>query len=163
VDLSDYKTDSTRDVPKDAAEAAEDLSVKLGPLQENLYAEGRRSLLVVLQGLDASGKDGTVRHVFDHVNPTGIQVTSFKQPTNEELRHDFLWRCHKLTPPRGHIGLFNRSYYEDVLVVRVHRDRLLAPELRPDAKEEWKRRYRMIGAFERMLGDGGTRVIKFFL
>ncbi|MCL2646574.1 MAG: polyphosphate kinase 2 family protein [Phycisphaerales bacterium] len=166
VDLSDHKTDRTHGVPKNPEEAIETLTQKLGVLQENLYAEGRRSLLVVLQGLDASGKDGTVRHVFDHVNPTGIQVISFKQPTTEELRHDFLWRCHNRTPPRGYIGVFNRSHYEDVLVVRVHADKLLAPELRGEgegAAKEWQRRYRMITAFERILEDAGTRVLKFFL
>ena len=163
VNLSQHKTDHTRGVPKDPTQVIETLTQQLRVLQENLYAEGRRSLLVVLQGLDASGKDGTVRHVFDHVNPAGIQVTSFKQPTSEELRHDFLWRCHKKAPPRGYIGVFNRSHYEDVLIVRVHADRLLAPELRMNGIKEWKRRYRMITDFERILSDAGTRVVKFFL
>jgi len=163
VDLSKYKTDHTHGVPENPTLATEALTQRLGTLQENLYAEGRRSLLVVLQGLDAAGKDGTVRHVFDHVNPTGIQVTSFKQPTTEELSHDFLWRCHKKTPPRGYIGVFNRSHYEDVLVVRVHADKLLAPELREHAAKEWKRRYEMIAAFEQILANAGTRVAKFFL
>jgi PPK2 family polyphosphate:nucleotide phosphotransferase len=163
VDLSEIKTDSTRGIPERSDVVTEKCTQKLGELQETLYAEGRRSLLVILQGMDASGKDGAVRHVFDDVNPTGIEVVSFKQPTSEELRHDFLWRCHSKTPPRGSIGVFNRSYYEDVLVVRVHADQLLPPELRSHAKEEWLKRYRMMCAFEQILSDGGTRVIKFFL
>ncbi len=164
IRLSHWRPDSLRGLPprdktdESTAKAAE----KLGELQDLLYAEGRQSLLVILQGMDASGKDGTVRKVFDDVNPTGVQVTSFKQPSAEELGHDFLWRCHAKTPPRGHIGVFNRSYYEDVLVVRVHADRLLPPELRK-GKEEWERRYRMIREFENILGDNGTRVVKFFL
>ena len=117
---------------------------------------------MILQGMDASGKDGAVRKVFDAVNPTGVQVTSFKQPSAEELRHDFLWRCHAKAPPRGYIGVFNRSYYEDVLVVRVHADQLLAPELRND-KKEWPRRFKMINEFENVLADAGTTVVKFFL
>ncbi|HUO07930.1 MAG TPA: PPK2 family polyphosphate kinase [Phycisphaerae bacterium] len=162
--LKEIPSDSTKRLPdRDKAdEATEECTLKMGELQDRLYAEGRRSLLVVLQGMDASGKDGTVRKVFDDVNPTGVQVISFKQPTSEELRHDFLWRCHAKTPPRGHIGVFNRSYYEDVLVVRVHQDQLLAPELR-GKNGEWKRRYGMICEFERLLGDAGTRVVKFFL
>ncbi|MGN6367100.1 MAG: PPK2 family polyphosphate kinase [Phycisphaerae bacterium] len=162
--LQDISSDTTKHVPdrENAEEATKKATQKLGELQDRLYAEGRRSLLVVLQGMDASGKDGTVRKVFDDVNPTGVQVVSFKQPTSEELRHDFLWRCHAKTPPRGYIGVFNRSYYEDVLVVRVHADRLLPPELRGE-KHEWERRFRMICAFERLLGDAGTRVVKCFL
>ncbi len=164
IDLSHIRTDSTHHLPPhEKANAATDKAVaKLAELQNALYAEGRQSLLVVLQGLDAAGKDGAVRKVFDVVNPTGVQVTSFKQPTQEELRHDFLWRCHAKTPPRGYIGVFNRSYYEDVLVVRVHAAKLLPPELRK-SKGEWERRYRMICNFESLLGDARTRVVKFFL
>ena len=163
--LSRYPPDTTRRIPdRDKADRATQKAVeRLGVLQYLLYAEGRRSLLVILQGMDASGKDGAVRKVFDAVNPTGVQVTSFKQPSSEELRHDFLWRCHAKIPPRGDIGVFNRSYYEDVLVVRVHADRLLAPELRHSKKKEWDRRYRMITEFENILADAGTRVVKFFL
>jgi PPK2 family polyphosphate:nucleotide phosphotransferase len=164
VDLRRYSTDSTRHVP--AREKADprtaDAVLRLGELQDALYAQGRQSLLVILQGMDASGKDGAVRKVFDAVNPTGVQVTSFKQPSSEELHHDFLWRCHAKAPPRGYIGVFNRSYYEDVLVVRVHAKRLLAPEIQ-DPKAEWRRRYRMIASFEQILGDAGTRVVKCFL
>jgi PPK2 family polyphosphate:nucleotide phosphotransferase len=164
VRLSHYPTDSTKHLPaRDKAdEATEKQTLKIGELQDCLYAEGKHSLLVILQGMDASGKDGAVRKVFDEVNPTGVQVTSFKQPSSEELRHDFLWRCHNKVPGKGNIGVFNRSYYEEVLVVRVHADRLLPPDLR-NRKDEWERRYRMINEFENILGDAGTRVVKFFL
>jgi PPK2 family polyphosphate:nucleotide phosphotransferase len=164
VRLARIATDSTKRVPprdkadKETSKAMERLAV----YQDSLYAEGRRSLLVILQGMDASGKDGAVRKVFDEVNPTGVQVISFKQPSMEELRHDFLWRCHAKVPPRGYIGVFNRSYYEDVLVVRVHAAQLLPPEIR-DTKVEWERRFRMINEFENLLAEGGTRVVKFFL
>ena len=164
VKLKRFATDTTRHVPpRDKADKLTQKAVEqLGTYQDALYAEGRRSLLVILQGMDASGKDGAVRKVFDEVNPTGVQVVSFKQPSQEELRHDFLWRCHAKVPPRGFIGVFNRSYYEDVLVVRVHAAQLLPPELR-HSKAEWERRYRMINDFESVLVDGGTHVIKFFL
>ena len=164
VRLARFPTDSTKHLPpRDTADRATQKAIeRLGELQDNLYAEGRRSLLVILQGMDASGKDGAVRRVFDAVNPTGVQVISFKQPSAEELRHDFLWRCHAKVPPRGYIGVFNRSYYEEVLVVRVHADRLLPPDLY-NQKAEWVLRYRMINAFENLLADAGTRVIKFFL
>jgi PPK2 family polyphosphate:nucleotide phosphotransferase len=162
--LDKFDPASTRHVPnRDDAETSTAKAVKqLGDFQETLYAGARLSLLVILQGLDASGKDGAVRKVFDAVNPAGIQVTSFKQPSAEELRHDFLWRCHAKTPPRGYIGVFNRSYYEDVLVVRVHAEKLLAPELRSD-KNVWTDRFAMIRGFEQTLSDSGTRVVKFFL
>jgi len=164
VRLAHFPTDMTKHLPsREKADHATQKAVeRLGELQDNLYAEGHRSLLVILQGMDASGKDGAVRKVFDAVNPTGVQVVSFKQPSAEELRHDFLWRCHAKVPPRGYIGVFNRSYYEEVLVVRVHADRLLPPDLY-DQKAEWALRYRMINAFENLLEDAGTRVIKFFL
>src|SRR5437870_11116634 len=162
--LSRCPPGSIRHIPeREQADKATQRAVEQrGLLQDNLYAESHRSVLVILQGMDASGKDGAVRRVFDQVNPTGVQVTSFKQPSAEELRHDFLWRCHAKVPPRGYIGVFNRSYYEDVLVVRVHADRLLPPELRHD-KHEWARRYKMINEFENVLGDAGTTVVKFFL
>jgi len=123
-------------------------------LQEALYAERRRALLVVLQGTDTSGKDGTIRHVFSGVNPQGCRVTSFKVPSADEAAHDFLWRVHREVPARGLIGVFNRSHYEDVLVVRVHG---LVP------KDVWKRRYGQINRFEEHLAENGVRVIKFFL
>ena len=164
VKLKAIPTGSMKHVPdrEKADEQTKKSTVRMAEWQDKLYAAGRNSLLVVLQGMDASGKDGTVRKVFDDVNPTGVQVVSFKQPTSEELRHDFLWRCHIKAPPRGYIGVFNRSYYEDVLVVRVHADKLLPPELRGE-KDEWEKRFGMICAFERLLKDAGTRVVKLFL
>ena len=130
------------------------LRKELADLQYNLYAEGRRKLLVVLQAMDAGGKDGTIRRVFEGVNPQGVRVTSFKVPTREELAHDFLWRIHKAAPANGMIGIFNRSHYEDVLVVRVDR---IVPE------EVWRARYERINEFERLLSASGTTVLKFFL
>jgi PPK2 family polyphosphate:nucleotide phosphotransferase len=127
---------------------------RLQELQEVLWAEGKRSLLIVLQAMDAGGKDGTIRHVMRGVNPQGCQVTSFKVPSKEELAHDFLWRIHKAAPRKGYIGIFNRSQYEDVLVVRVHN---LAPE------EIWRQRYEQINHFEKLLADNGTTILKFFL
>jgi PPK2 family polyphosphate:nucleotide phosphotransferase len=132
----------------------DELSEQVMALQDRLYAESRQSLLVVLQAMDAGGKDGTVKHVFSGVNPQGVRVTSFKQPTAEELAHDFLWRIHSATPPHGYIGIFNRSHYEDVLVARVH-------EL--VGESVWRRRYRHINHFEALLHDANTRVVKLFL
>ena len=126
----------------------------IAALQELLYAERKRSLLIVLQALDAGGKDGTVNHVLSAMNPQGCSVTGFKQPTSEELDHDFLWRVHKHTPGHGSVAIFNRSHYEDVLVVRVH-------EL--VAKDVWSGRYELINEFESMLVDSRTHVLKFFL
>ncbi len=123
-------------------------------LQRQLYAEDRHRLLVVLQAMDAGGKDGTIRNVFRGVNPQGVQVTSFKVPSKEELAHDFLWRIHKAVPPRGMVGVFNRSHYEDVLVVRVHN---LVPE------SIWRARYKMINDFEHLLVETGTTILKFYL
>jgi PPK2 family polyphosphate:nucleotide phosphotransferase len=122
--------------------------------QDKLFAEGRRALLVVLQGTDTAGKDGTIRHVFNETGPLGVTVTSFRRPSEEELAHDFLWRVHQACPRRGCIGIFNRSHYEDVLVGRV---RKLAPA------EEIERRYDQINAFERMLTENGTTILKFML
>jgi PPK2 family polyphosphate:nucleotide phosphotransferase len=127
---------------------------KLSRLQHLLYADRRHALLIVLQALDAGGKDGTISHVMSGVNPQGCQVTAFKTPTSEELAHDFLWRVHKAVPALGNIGIFNRSHYEDVLVVRVHK---LAP------KELWHKRYKHINDFERMLTDHNVTILKFFL
>ena len=127
---------------------------RMEDLQYRLYAESRRALLIVLQGMDASGKDGTVRHVMSGLNPQGCRVTSFKVPSAEEAGHDFLWRIHKAMPARGEIGIFNRSHYEDVLVVRVHQ---LAPE------SVWSARYDQINAFEKLMGDNGVTILKFFL
>lgn len=134
--------------------AVEKLNKELQELQELLYAEGRHKVLVVLQAMDTGGKDGTIRHVFEGVNPQGVKVASFKVPTSEELAHDFLWRAHKVVPANGEMVIFNRSHYEDVLVVRVHN---LAP------KEVWSKRYDQINAFEEMLAENGTTILKFFL
>jgi PPK2 family polyphosphate:nucleotide phosphotransferase len=131
-----------------------ELNLRLEALQELLYAEHKHKILIVLQGMDTAGKDGTIRHVFEGVNPQGVRVAGFKQPTPQELDHDFLWRVHRQTPGRGEIVIFNRSHYEDVLVVRVHN---LA------AEEVWSKRYRHIKEFERLLADEGTTILKFFL
>ena len=127
---------------------------KLDKLQYLLYAEHKRALLIVLQGLDAAGKDGTIRHVMSGVNPQGCRVTSFKKPTPEELAHDFLWRVHQAVPPVGDIGIFNRSHYEDVLIARVHN---LVP------KDVWSKRYDEINGFECMLDENNIKILKFFL
>jgi PPK2 family polyphosphate:nucleotide phosphotransferase len=127
---------------------------RLAELQQVLWAEGKHAILIVLQAMDAGGKDGTIKHVMRGVNPQGCRVTSFKVPTEEELDHDFLWRIHKATPRRGFIGIYNRSHYEDVLVVRVHN---LVPE------EVWQERYEQINHFEKLLADTGTTILKFFL
>jgi PPK2 family polyphosphate:nucleotide phosphotransferase len=140
---------------KNAAEARTAADAEaIDALQDRLYAEGRRALLVVLQGTDTSGKDGTVRRVFNRTGPLGVSVTAFRRPSEEELAHDFLWRAHKHCPRRGTIGIFNRSHYEDVLVARV---RGLAPP------PEIERRYRQINDFERMLVENGTTILKFML
>ena len=130
------------------------LNARLEALQERLYAHGKERILVVLQATDTGGKDGTIRAVFEHTNPQGVHVASFKKPTGEELAHDYLWRIHQHTPAKGHITVFNRSHYEDVLVVRVR-------ELVDEAI--WRRRYEHIRNFEQLLVDEGTSVIKLFL
>lgn len=127
---------------------------RMAELQNVLYAEGKHALLIVLQAMDAGGKDGTIRNIMSGVNPQGVRVTSFKKPTEEELAHDFLWRIHKAAPPRGMIGIFNRSHYEDVLIVRVHK---LAP------KKVWQARYGHINNFESLLTDSGVTILKFYL
>ena len=130
------------------------LNEKLQELQELLYAEGKHKVLVVLQAMDTGGKDGAIRRVFDGVNPQGVKVASFKVPTPEEAAHDFLWRVHKVVPAKGELVVFNRSHYEDVLVVRVHN---FVP------KEVWSKRYEQINAFEKHLAENGTTIVKFFL
>lgn len=127
---------------------------RLRALQELLYAEHKRSLLVCLQAIDSGGKDGTIRHVLGAMNPQGCRVHSFKAPTSAELDHDYLWRAHRDAPARGDVAIFNRSYYEDVLIARV---RKLVP------KKEWSKRYDQINAMEQMLSENGTHIIKFFL
>ncbi len=156
VDLA--ATDTVGAGPPDTKEEAtaelDDLTDRLGELQERLWAEHRRSVLVVLQALDTGGKDGTIKHLFRKVNPVGARVASFRSPTEEELAHDFLWRVHRQTPARGELVVFNRSHYEDVVAVRVRR---LAPE------DVWRPRYRAIRGFERTLAEADTTVVKLFL
>jgi PPK2 family polyphosphate:nucleotide phosphotransferase len=156
VALADHDSSDTASCD-DADEAREELSglvEHIADLQARLYAEEQRSLLVVLQGIDAAGKDSTVAHVFRGTNPQGVRVYSFKEPSNEEAAHDFLWRYHQHTPAKGMIHVFNRSHYEDVLVVRVKN---LVEERR------WRSRYDSINDFERMLAREGTTIVKFFL
>ena len=156
VSLKDYDPEDT-DGYRSAEEVAgelDDLRKELRKLQHKLYAENRRSVLVVLQGMDASGKDGTVTHVMSGLNPLGVKVVSFKVPNDEEKHHDFLWRVHKALPRFGDIGIFNRSHYEDVLVVRVH-------ELVP--RKVWKERYDQINDFEKILTLNNMVILKFFL
>jgi PPK2 family polyphosphate:nucleotide phosphotransferase len=137
---------------------------KLTALQNLLYAVNRYALLLVFQGMDSAGKDGIIKHVMSGVNPQGCQVISFKQPSAEELKHDFLWRSVRALPERGRIGIFNRSYYEEVLVVRVHPDILRSEGVADGARGEvWEERYESITDFERHLDRNGTRVLKFFL
>jgi PPK2 family polyphosphate:nucleotide phosphotransferase len=155
VDLKDYDPDYTGGYDKARARKEEDeLEARLAMLQEKLYAQNTQALLVVLQAMDAGGKDGTVKKVFNQVNPQGVYVTSFKAPTMEELGHDFLWRVHHNVPRKGYIGIFNRSHYEDVLVVRVNK--LMPPHV-------WEKNYDHINDFERLLTDSGTRILKFYL
>jgi PPK2 family polyphosphate:nucleotide phosphotransferase len=147
----DYVGGYTKDT---AALEVVQLREKLEHLQDVLYAEHKRSLLIVLQAMDAGGKDGTIKHVMSGVNPQGCDVVSFKQPTQKDLDHDFLWRVHPAAPPKGMITIFNRSHYEDVLVVRVHN---LVPE------DVWRKRYAYINSFEELLADSETVILKFFL
>lgn len=150
-------SDKDRTVEKTDAIAQE-----IGELQQQLFTDSTQALLIVLQGMDTAGKDGTIRRVFDHVNPAGIVVSSFKTPSAEEKSHDFLWRIHQRVPAFGQIGIFNRSHYEDVLVVRVHADTLLPLHLRSETGL-FKARFDMINAFETLLTQSRTRVVKFFL
>jgi PPK2 family polyphosphate:nucleotide phosphotransferase len=157
INLDDWDADdkSLADGNKEEGKVDLDqLNDELEILQELFYAEQKHRLLIVLQGMDTSGKDGVIRHVFDGVNPQGVRVASFKVPTPEELSHDYLWRVHKQTPGKGEIVIFNRSHYEDVLVVRVHS---LVDE------DVWKKRYDQINAFERLLTEEGTTMLKFYL
>lgn len=150
--------------PKDVAEAdLEGFRGELARVQELLYASSTWALLVVLQALDAAGKDGTIAHVMTGVNPQGCSVTSFKQPSHTELAHDFLWRCSAALPERGHIGIFNRSYYEEVLVARVHPEVLAAEHLPAHDDDLWRSRFEDINAFERHLVRNGTAILKIFL
>ena len=138
---------------------------RLRELQPILYADHRHALLVIFQAMDAAGKDGAIKHVMSGVNPQGTMVYSFKHPGPEALKHDFLWEASRQLPGRGHIGIFNRSYYEEVLIVRVHPELLAAQSLAQEADGDgvWKKRYRSIRAFEKHLHENGTRIVKIFL
>ncbi|HOA22012.1 MAG TPA: polyphosphate kinase 2 family protein [Anaerolineaceae bacterium] len=157
IKLKDYDPNDSKlfdGNKKDGKEALQKLNAELETLQEELYAQAKHRVLVVLQAMDTGGKDGVIRAVFEGVNPQGVKVASFKTPTPVELAHDYLWRVHQQTPGKGEMVIFNRSHYEDVLVVRVHN---LVPE------EVWSRRYQHIREFERMLAEEGTTILKFYL
>jgi len=167
VDLSAFAPDSTADFEnKRDARAKLRADVKeLAALQDVFYADRRFALLLVFQGMDAAGKDGVIRHVMSAVSPQGVDVYAFKQPSAEELSHDYLWRCAKVLPERGRIAIFNRSYYEELAVVRVHHALLEREGLpaKPSGSRLWKERYEDIVAFERHLTRNGTLIVKFFL
>ena len=168
--VSDFDSSFTGDLSKQDAkeQLAKDIE-KLSELQSMLYAQDRYSILIIFQAMDAAGKDGTIKHVMSGINPQGCQVYSFKQPSAEELDHDYLWRINRSLPERGRIGIFNRSHYEDVLIAKVHPEINLSNKL-PGVEtindidpDFWKRRYRQINDFERYLTENGTIVLKFFL
>ena len=175
VHLKDYnpgwdQTEEMEELGKDALkertrQILDQNLADLAEAQNLLYADDRYSVLIVLQAMDAAGKDGTIKHVMSGVNPQGCQVFSFKKPSAEDLDHNFLWRYMRCLPERGRIGIFNRSYYEDVLVVKVHPELLVAQRLPDEApgKKLWRRRYQDINAFERHLARNGTVILKFFL
>ena len=154
-----------KEAKEQASAILEENMLKLIELQELFWANHTYSILIILQGMDAAGKDSTIRHVMSGVNPQGCQVTAFKTPSEEELNHDFLWRHTKALPERGRIGIFNRSYYEDVLIVKVRPEVLEKTKLPPEAEGKlfWKQRYEDINMFERHLTRSGTLVLKFFL
>jgi PPK2 family polyphosphate:nucleotide phosphotransferase len=168
LEHGNHPTDYTAEYT-DKDQAVKDLKAnikRLRKLQHVLYADDKQSLLVVFQAMDAAGKDGAIKHVMSGVNPQGTQVFSFKKPSAEELDHDFMWRCAKVVPERGRIGIFNRSYYEDVLVVRVHPGIIASSKL-PDAQKNdpdiWNKRFEQIRNFEKHHIENGTRIIKFYL
>ena len=173
VDLKEYPTEcnasddsknlTADDLDEQAEEILEKNRVELDAAQELLYANDTRSVLLIFQAMDAAGKDGTIRHVMSGVNPQGCQVFSFKQPSAEELDHNFLWRCMKALPERGRIGIFNRSYYEDVLVVKVHPEWIDDAQFGKPDRKFWEKRYEDINNFEKHLARNGTVVLKFFL
>ncbi|HXG84729.1 MAG TPA: polyphosphate kinase 2 family protein [Pyrinomonadaceae bacterium] len=168
LNLKNHRTDFTGDYT-DKKEAVADLATnieRLSKLQDILYAQNTHAILLIFQAMDAAGKDSAIKHVMSGVNPQGCEVTSFKQPSSEELDHDYLWRSMKVLPPRGKIGIFNRSYYEEVLVVRVHPEILQLQQLPEKAKNNkniWKERYEQIRNFEEYLAENGVVILKFFL
>jgi PPK2 family polyphosphate:nucleotide phosphotransferase len=164
--LKSHKTDEKGGLDKFKAEKILEANRKrLSDFQEKLYAQNRWSLLLIFQGMDAAGKDSAIKHIFEGVNPQGCEVHSFKQPTSQELEHDFMWRCVIALPERGHIGIFNRSYYEECLVTRVHPDLLVKEKIpsRLVTKNIWRERFEDISAVERYLARNGTVILKFFL
>jgi PPK2 family polyphosphate:nucleotide phosphotransferase len=164
--LKAHKTDEKDVLDKDKAEKILDANRKrLRDFQEKLYAENHWSVLLLFQGMDAAGKDSVIKNIFEGVNPQGCEVHSFKQPTANELEHDFMWRCAIALPERGHIGIFNRSYYEECLVTRVHPELLKQEKIPPRlvTKNIWRERFEDICAFERYLTRNGTVILKFFL
>ncbi len=169
--LEKYRTNSTTGIrdKKEAGDRMEKYISEMQKLQDTLYADNTYSILLIFQAMDAAGKDSTIKHVMSGINPQGCQVYSFKQPSVEELDHDFLWRTTKRLPERGRIGIFNRSYYEEVLIVKVHPDILPGQNLpgidQPDKVKNnfWKERYESINQFEKHMVHNGTQVIKFFL
>lgn len=168
VNLKDFDPNYS-DKFTDKEEAVVDLQnniLRMTELQDMLYAQDVYSLLIVFQAMDAAGKDGAIKHVMSGINPQGVSVESFKAPSPEELDHDFLWRCHKELPERGKIGIFNRSHYEEVLIVRVHSGILQLQKLPHEVKEDkfvWRKRFKQIRDWEDYLVDNGTQVLKFFL
>ncbi|MEI7767996.1 MAG: PPK2 family polyphosphate kinase [Phycisphaerae bacterium] len=164
VKLNKFDPASTHGVPEreEAGMCLAEYLKGIGTWQDRLYAQGTQALLIVLQGMDAAGKDGTVRTVLQEVNPAGVRVTSFKVPSSIEIKQDFLARIHVAVPPRGYIGVFNRSHYEDVLVARVHADKAVVPELR-ERKDLWEERFESINNFELHLSRNRVRILKFFL
>lgn len=168
LDLKKHATDFTGDYT-DKKEAVKDLQKnveRLRELQDVLYAHDTYSLLIIFQAMDAAGKDGAIEHVMSGVNPQGVSVVSFKQPSSEERDHDYLWRHQKALPERGRIGIFNRSHYEEVLVVRVHPEILQGSQLPPEVKNDndiWKKRFKHIRDWEEHLAENGTHILKFFL
>jgi PPK2 family polyphosphate:nucleotide phosphotransferase len=168
LNLREYPTDFTGDYT-DKKEAVKDLEQnvqRLKELQEVLYAHDVYSLLIIFQAMDAAGKDGAIEHVMSGVNPQGVSVVSFKQPSDEERGHDYLWRCQKNLPERGKIGIFNRSHYEEVVVVRVHKEILQSSQLPGEIKNDkniWKKRFEHIRDWEQHLAENGTHILKFFL
>jgi PPK2 family polyphosphate:nucleotide phosphotransferase len=164
--LKSHKTNEKGGLDKEAAEDILDANRKrLSDFQEKLYAQDRWSLLLIFQGMDAAGKDSAIKAIFEGVNPQGCEVTSFKQPTSHELDHDFMWRSTKALPARGRIGIFNRSYYEECLVTRVHPELLKQEKIPPKliTKNIWRERFEDISAFERYLSRNGIVILKFFL
>src|SRR5215475_3278559 len=168
--LKDVDPDDTLDFTKEAdkprsKEALTRGVTALAELQDKLYAQDKWAVLLIFQAMDAAGKDGAIKHVMSGVNPQGVQVFSFKSPSAEDLDHDFLWRCMKSLPNRGHIGIFNRSYYEEVLVVRVHPEFLTKQKIPPAllTKDIWRERFQDIRSFERYLSRNGIKIVKFFL